>query len=377
MKTPWRLRLRRMQRWAFLVPVAILIPILLATLAGPSGGDRFLGVVEAEAETIGATGTVRIRSIEVQPGQRVVPGDALVRLDPAGPALDLAVQEARLLDYEQSTVRYRQTLQESARRSRQILQEAAVALEAERMNRIRDVAELAALRQESARLQPLVDKRLVSEMELSALRPKIAALESVVGRYAPLIASLEQRHAQAQTDLEDVQLLLAEAEPSERIPVVDALHAATRSLRDGHSDEPSVLRATRTGVVSRLQHQAGDVVVGGDAIIRITAEHSRHITGLLTQDQVQQVAVGDPVTVYRKGNASREPLSAVVETVEPEVMDLLDPFNPAPRFPVRGRRVRLRILDESSPLVPGETVTLRLVRPRGWWLPRGWPLGSS
>ena len=135
MRMPWRFRLRRLARWVWLVPLIALIPLLLwfLTQAG-GGGDRILGLVEAESETVGAVSTVRILSIEVKLGQRVAPGDVLVRLDPAGPALDLAVQEARLRDYEQGTARYRQTLQESERRCRQIVQEAAVALETERMN---------------------------------------------------------------------------------------------------------------------------------------------------------------------------------------------------------------------------------------------------
>ena len=58
-------------------------------------------------------------------------------------------------------------------------------------------------------------------------------------------------------------------------------------------------------------------------------------------------------------------LEAQVTAIEPEVLDLLDPFNPAPRFPARGRRVRMQMLDAASALVPGESVILE--RPgRGW-----------
>ena len=365
MRVPWPLRIRRMLRWGFLLPIAVLVPLLLTHLAGQGGGgDRFLGLVETEAETVGAVGTVRILSIDVRPGQRVEPGDVLVRLDPAGPAMDLAVQETRLLDYEQSLVRYRQTLQESERRSRQIVQEAAVALESERMNRIRDEAELAGLRAEIERLRPLVEKRVVSESELAALRPKAAALEQVAGRYEPLIAALETRRRQAEEDLRDVRGLLAQAAEGER-------PAPPRAVQAG---EPAVLRASRAGVVSRVQYQAGDVVVGGEAIVRVAAERSRNVAGMLTQEQIQTVAVGDRVQVFRKATPAPPPLEAVVESIDPEIMDLLDPFNPAPRYPMRGRRVRVRVLDENASLVPGETVTLRLDRPGFHWVDL-WPFG--
>jgi multidrug resistance efflux pump len=360
-QVPLSLRLRRMARWSFLVPVLIGIPVLLTVLAGQgAGGSRFIGLVEAEAETVGAVGTVRILSIEVEPGQRVRPGDVLVRLDPAGPALDAAVQETRLLDFEQNALRYRQSLQESERRTRQILQEAAVALEAERMSRIRDHAELSALRAEMQRLRPLVEKRVVSQIELSALRPKVAALQQVVARYGPLIAALEARHAQAVDDLAQVRELLAEADKAKPPQAVQA-------ARGEDSAKPDVLRATRAGIVSRIQCQAGDVVVGGQAIIRVTAERSRHVVGMLDPRQIQDVVVGDPVSVFRSVDGRQEPLLALVISIDPEIMDLMDPFNPSPRYPVRGRRVRLRLLDETVGLVPGETVSLRLVRPRSWF----------
>ena len=57
---------------------------------------------------------------------------------------------------------------------------------------------------------------------------------------------------------------------------------------------------------------------------------------------------------------------ARVESIDPEVMDLIDPFNPAPRFPIRGRQVRLRILSENSSLMPGETVTVEAAAHDSW-----------
>lgn len=375
MQVPWSLRLRRLARWGFLFPMGVLIPLLLWYLMGQTiGGDRFLGVVEAEAETVGAVGTVRILAIEVQPGQRVQPGDVLVRLDPAGPALDLAVQKARLLDLEQGTIRYRQALQESERRTRQIIREAAVAIEAARMNRIRDEAELSALRAELARLQPLVDQRLVRETELSSLRPRIAALEQIVNRYEPLMNTLQQRHDQALDDLRDVRELLDEADEADLVPAAEVFRQATLPLREGLGVEPTVLRASRAGVVSRIQYQAGDVVVGGAAIVRIAAEHSRYITGMLGLDQVQAVSVGDVVHVYRKTSPSRHPFQAVVDSMDPEIMDMLEPFNPAPRFPVRGRRIRLRVVGPATALIPGETVVLRFPSP-AFRLGDLWPFG--
>lgn len=375
MRVPWRLRMRRLLRGCFLLVVIALIPYFLWLQTQDPSTYRFSGLVEAETETVGPVENARILSVEVQVGQRVKPGDVLVRLDPSDRAVEQAMNEARLKDYEQGALRYaqgadryRQTLQESERRARQTLQEASVALEAEKMNRARDEAELLGLKAEIARLQPLVDRRLVSETELSSLRPNAQALEQAVAQYAPLIEALQQQRDQASADLQEVQKRLAAAssEGSAADPILVSLRQAAESYRQAAAKDPAVLLASRAGLVSRVLRQPGDVVVAGEPIVRVAAAGSLYITGLLTQRQLEGVSVGDKLRVTRTANGSQAALTAQVELVEPEVMDLLDPFNPVPRYPVRGRRVRLRVLDENNTLVPGETVSLESGRRETW-----------
>ncbi len=375
MRVPFKVRLRRMMRVWFLLLILGLIPVFLSFMMRNPVANQFAGLVESESETVGPVEASRILSIDVQPGQRVNAGDVLVRLDPADRALDLAMQETRLLDYqqglqqvEQGTLRYKQTLQESERRSHQAVQEASVALETEKMNSARDEAELAGLKAEITRLQPLIDKRLVSEIELSSLRPKAQALEQTVARYAPLIDALQKRHEQAVKDLDEVRTLLA---VTERAPqtgsATDSLQRVTQTFRQVSKNEPSVLRASRSGVVSRIQRQPGDVVVAGEPIVRVASSSSIYITGMLRQNQLVGLKVGDKLQVLRVAADTRQTLSAQVEMIDPEVMDLLDPFNATPRFPTRGRHVRLRILDASNTLVPGETVVMQATQ-QGTWL---------
>lgn len=375
MRVPWRLRMRRLLRGCFLLVVIALIPYFLWLQTQDPSTYRFSGLVEAETETVGPVENARILSVEVQVGQRVKPGDVLVRLDPSDRASEQAMNEARLKDYEQGALRYeqgadryRQTLQESERRARQTLQEASVALEAEKMNRARDEAELLGLKAEIARLQPLVDRRLVSETELSSLRPNAQALEQAVAQYAPLIEALQQQRDQASADLQEVQKRLAAAssEGSAADPILVSLRQAAESYRQAAAKDPAVLLASRAGLVSRVLRQPGDVVVAGEPIVRVAAAGSLYITGLLTQRQLEGVSVGDKLRVTRTANGRQAALTAQVELVEPEVMDLLDPFNPVPRYPVRGRRVRLRVLDENNTLVPGETVSLESGRRETW-----------
>ena len=371
MRVPIKVRLRRMMRVWFLLLILALIPVFLSFVMQRPADSQFSGLVESESETVGAVDTARVLSIHVQPGQTVKPGDVLARLDPADRALDLAMNEARLKDfeqgllrYEQGVERYRQSLVESERSCRQSAQEASVELETEKMNLVRDEAELAGLKAEIARLQPLVDRRLVSETELSSLRPKAQALEQTVSQYAPLIHALQQRYEQALKDLKEVQGLLAvaEKEGSSADPLATSMRQALELCRRAAENDPAVLKAARAGVVSRVLRQPGDVVVAGEPIVRVASSGALYITGMLTQQQLHSVAVGDKLRVSRGVGDKSFSLTAQVEMVEPEVMDLLDPFNPTPRFPVRGRRVRLRVLDENNALVPGETVALEYGR---------------
>lgn len=363
-KKPLRLVMRRVVYFATLVLVLALIPFFLWQQTRDDTAHRFSGLVEAESETVGPVETARILSVEVQPGQYVQAGDVLVRLEASDRAMDLAMNEARLKDYEQGLVRYRQTLRESERRSRQGLQEATVALESEKMNRVRDEAELTGVNAEIARLQPLVARRLVSETELSSLRPKAEALEHTVKQYEPLITVLEQRCKLAADDLAEVQALLKETETPDTPadPAYASMRQVVDEYRGAYDTNLAVLRASRPGVVSRVLRQPGDVVVAGEPVVRVTAANPSRITGMLAQRQMEGLTVGDKMTVMRAGIGSRQTLAAMVEVIEPEFMDLLEPLNPAPRYPTRGCRVRLRVLDEFSGLIPGEAVVVTFQR---------------
>ena len=364
-------------RACFLLIIVGLIPIFLWLLTQEQnpGLQRFNGLVEAESENVGPIETARILSVEVQPGQRVNIGDVLVRLDPADRAMDLAMNEARLKDYEQSVLRYeqdierhRQNLQDSERRCRQTVREAAVALETEKMNRARDAAELAGYKAELARLQPLVDKHLLSETELSRLRPAAEALTQSIAQYDPLIDALEKQHGLALGDLDEVKALQAEAakKGSASDPILAAMRQAAEACRQASVKDHTVLRATRGGVVSRVLRQSGDVAIAGEPVVRISTSNALRITGMLMQRQLLGLAVGDVLRVTRTVTGGQMTLTAQVETIEPEVMDLLDPLNPVPRFPLRGCHVRLRVIEENNGLVPGETVLLEAGRRESW-----------
>lgn len=371
MRFSTNLFVKRLSKFALFGIILLLIPVVTTLVMKTSTPNRFTGVVESDSETVGSLNSSRIISIDVYPGQHVKPGDILVKLAATDRAMDLAMNEARLMDYEQSLLRYRenqlqykQSLQESSRKYRQLVEAASVELEQEKMNKVRDKAELQGLKAEIKRLQPLVEKRVVSEVELASIRPRITALELTVNMYEPLIKALQRRLDKANEGLKEVLAAQKSIDTKkETNPIELSLQKARKACETLSGIEPSVLRATREGIVSRIQHQAGDVVSAGEPIVRIAPQSSMYIIGLLPQGTQLAVNVGDRIAVSRlTDKAMSTTVTAEVESLDPEVMDLIDPFNPSPRVPMRGRRVRLRIINEDHNLVPGETVYLHSPR---------------
>lgn len=367
MRSSANLLIKRLSRYMLFAIIIALIPVFVALVMRSSNPGRLTGIVESESETVGSVDDSRIISIEVFPGQKVNPGDVLVRLAPTARSVDLAMNEARLMDYQQSLIRYRgnqiqykQSLLETTCKYRQLVEEADVELEQEKMKKARDEAELKGLKDEIKKLQPLVENRVVSEVELAGIRPRITTLELTINHYDPLVKALQRRLEKAKDGLKEVIALQESLNTSnEKNPIELALQKAHKACENLSEVEPSVLRATRAGIVSRIQHQAGDVVSAGEPIIRIASKSSMYITGFLPQGSHDVINVGDSISVSRiNGDAEAPILTAQVETIDPEVMDLIDPFNPSPRTPIRGRRMRLRIVSGDHTLIPGETVYL-------------------
>ncbi len=369
-----KMRLQALFRFVFACLVVALIPFVLWHQLRRDESLCIRGMVESESENVGPIETARIVSIEVKPGQQVKPGDILVRFDPTDRVTEKVMNDARLKEYEQSAARYeqtqvayRQTLQETERKYRQLVREASVALEEQKMNQIRDQAELDGLRAEIKRLTPLVEKRLVSELDLSSLRPKADALEQTVSHYAPLIDSLQKRLDQATADLKEVHDLSVAAERSAR---ERAAQSAVDSPKTPTTQEdPTVLRALSAGTISQIYRRVGDVVPAGEPVIRVSAAADAiFITGILPMNQLNSVREGDTLRVFRIGEAgtSQAGILAKVETIAPEVMDIFDPTSSAPRIPIRGQKIRL-IPESDNTLVPGESVLLSLVPHENCW----------
>jgi len=369
LKRPMRQRFRAFARLVCGLLVLAGSAYVLMWLFGRESAVVFRGIVDAGAENVGPIEAARIVSIEVKPGQRVKAGDVLVRIDPAARLAEAALNEVKIRECEQSALRQRDNLREAERRGRQLVREASVALEERRMEKLREEAELAGLDAEMARLKPLVEKKLVSELEFTALRPKAEALRKTVVGYEPLLKALSERYEQAQVDLKEVQAELA-AYDANHSSTNATLAAALLHYEEIQRADTSALKALADGVVSQVFRRQGDIVPAGEAVVRLaSAPEQRFVTGMLPAEFVDAVHEGDELVVSRPamGHSPAVTAKGKVHTIDPEVLDFFDPMNPAPRVPVRGRKVRIRLVDDASIFIPGESVVISKPQAGGFW----------
>ena len=354
-----RMRARGLVRAATAVAILAAVPVLLVYLFRQEASVKFNGVVESGAESVGPVEAARIVSIEVAEGAEVKAGDVLVRFDSAERLLDDALNEARIREYEQDLAKRRETLAENERRCRQLVREAEVRLEECRMDRVRDAAELAGYEAEIERLKPLVEKKLVSELEFLSIRPKAEALRKTVSQYEPLLAALGRRLEAAKRDLDEIAAERRSAEREIGAALASVQVAESRSAELRKSD-PTVLRALADGVVSKVYRRPGDIVAGGEPVLRVKGAAAEvFVTGMLPIGMLEAVGVGEQVYITRlefRNGQSGQFYRGVVESIDPEVLDLFDPSNPVPRAPTRGRKARIRVVGRSDGLVPGEAV---------------------
>ena len=348
---PLKIRLRRIFSFICALVVLLATTAVLVWLFDREERVRFCGIVDSGAENVSPLETARIVAVEVVPGQPVKAGDVIVRFDSADKLMDEALTEMKIRDCESK-------LMDEERRCRQLVCQAEVELENKRMEQLREQAELEGYEAEIARLQPLVERKFVSELELSRIRPKIDCLRKTVSVYGPLLASLSNRLVQARSDL-------AEAAERARSRLDGDLRSADAALFGAFKRDSAVLRAMSDGVVSQVFRRSGDIVPAGEPVVRLACSpDSRSVTGMLSSDRLDAVSVGDRVTVSRMTqtvvSAPQSEIEGVVETIDLEVLDFFDPNNPAPHTPVRGRKVRIRLVGDASRYIPGESVVITL-----------------
>jgi HlyD family secretion protein len=356
----WWVR-RALGCWPFLVWLGF---VALAGYLYMANGvfSGMAGVVETRAETIAPLETARLMRLEVELGQRVQAGQVLARMDTSLLDARMTREDAQMLEAEGAIAGYQRDILQLHRQFRTAMSQAEIALQTERLHQQRDLAELAELTQELKRRQSLLARNLISEQDVVALRPRMAAIQKTVDSYPSLIAVHASHLEEAKKDWEELKTWLrAENDESVSSAIGRKAEAREKIMTANRQElllqkQNYILRATSGGVVSRIYHTPGEVIQAGEAILRLVGAESNRIIGFLPEGPGTELAVGFSVKIQCQSRPSA-PLTATVESIAPEVQALPGRMSPIRGQVVRGRRVLLR-LDNDRTLTPGETVMI-------------------
>ena len=346
-KIPLRIRLVFLTRnWVWLFWI-VLLPVVWVMLPLERLSAPIAGYVSTTTENVGTFTTARIRRILVEVGQQVEPGHVLAEVE----SIAAQQQEQSIFSLEI--------------RTRQVLEDTRVALAGKMMDQARDRASLEGLLQEFARLEPMVKQGLISDLELTRIRPQITALTDTLTSYPALINALHTRLSAAVTELRQIEQYKETHKLSFSGIKEETLSAIGDTINRLEQGEVAYILAKSNGIISHIQYNVGDIVPSGTPIVRSTSLTSVNIMGLLRPYQVELVREGMTLAVVPPFRTIYRQHMAIVTTIEPEILDLVDPFVSVSgkRFPARGRRIILTLKDENHDFIPGESVTIFLPPP--------------
>jgi len=362
----WRSRLRR--NWPFLLWVGVLV-FIAAFYSRNEQFGQMTGTVETIEEPIAPLETSRLLSVSVLPGQAVTAGQAVAQMDTALIDAEIAVQAATLREAQDVITGYQENMLQAQSTAQTAMDRADATLRIEERLQKSDVAELAVLKEELKRLEGLLARGLINEMDVAALRAQTAPLEQAVASSPPVLEVLRRQLDDARRSHDVLQTWMrmdGSRDISEAIKSKMAARNATIEANQNlfqRRKDAYTLRATRSGTVSRLLVQPGNVVNSGLPILTLVTEHPDYIVGFLPEVHVTDLRPGEKVLAWRQ-NGKGSAVYAAVESVSPDVMQLPGRVSPIANEAIRGRRVMLRI-EGPHDFIPGETVEIHEAH-TGW-----------
>ena len=366
---PFRMRLVFLTRnWVWLFWL-LLLPFVWLMLPLERISAPIAGYVTAATENVGTFENSRIKAIHVAVGQQVEPGDILVEVESFAERkerLDFLDYTVKRLSIEQNAQQQEQNIFSLEMRTRQAMEDVRVSLALRQMEQARDRATLEGLRQEYNNLEPMVKQGIISDLELTRLRPQITALTKTLDSYPALINTLTARLATAEAELRQIRQYTASQLPAISGIHEDVLPAVGNTINRLEQGEVAYLYAKSRGIISHIPYNVGDIVQSGELIIRSTSPTSITITGILRPYQVELVSTGMTLRVVPPYRTKYKQYFAKITNIEPEILNLPDPFvsNQDERFPSYGRRMTLALNDEEHDFIPGENVHIYLPSPK-------------
>lgn len=342
---------------------AVVAAILFFAYGAHTGGMP--GYVEIVEHPVASLELGRLVSVEAAVGDRVVAGQPLARFDSAVIDSEVGAAEAVHAEMETSVPAPDQMALQWERQFAAAMAAAAAAVDDQRVRQAQEEAELEVVSRELARLEPLLESRLVDAGSVAAVRARHAALSRSVAMYPETIAGLRRR-------MEETRRQYGEATGAIRIPgrpgtgtnlqaVAQAMTlAGLRARRQEY-----VLRSPAAGIVSQVMFRPGDAVAAGTPVIVVIETPSTRVIGFIPEINAREAKARQAVSVERMyGLGTSYP--ATVTSLEPAIRGLPGQVNPVPGRVMRGRRIYCELTGPTD-LLPGETVQIRLRSP--FWAP--------
>ncbi|XXT14692.1 hypothetical protein WME94_31045 [Sorangium sp. So ce429] len=320
--------------------------------AGPS--DGIVAFAQSDIEAIAAIEVGRVRSIDVEIGAEVAPGQVIVTLESGSVDAELALaraEEARLQAMIPAEVA---RLEEEIAANVEGLQR-DLAREVEEQSRASAEGEV--LAGEISRVKRMVEDRQASIDDLGSLDVQRAGVAAIAREKPRTIQLLRTQIAAA----EDRRRKLREQAGPQTAKIEADLAVARRDIEQLELlRSQTVLRAAHAGRVAAIRKRPGDVAVPGDPIVEIVSSKGR-IVACVPERAALDVQAGDVAKAWVRGR-SGAPLIGRAVTVGPVVLELPTRCWASLNLPAWGRDVQIA-LDHPVDLLAGQAFEVTFERP--------------
>ncbi len=297
--------------WLVWIGTAVMVMVLL-----PGGlyRLRFHGEAEPIYEYVSPLHDGRLKTLSVALGDTVEPGQLLGELDNEALVAELLMEQT-------SFTMETQDLAHSIRAD----------LEKTKLNQADTIAELRILESQLKRNRELVQSGLILEQEVEDLEPQIQALKDVLAIYPQVIEQIELRLQAAKQDI-------GSFDPATLERLVSA---------------QSRLRSSTTGVVAKVFHQPGDIVVPGDPVVLISNISTSRVIAFMSEDNSMDLPIGERCRIITQ--TGNKDFHGVVKSITADIR--LHPVYTGFGYQyMRGRLVVIEL--EEGTLRPGEKVVV-------------------
>ncbi|WP_437283947.1 HlyD family secretion protein [Sorangium sp. So ce406] len=319
--------------------------------AGPS--DGILAFAQSDIEAIAAVEVGRVRSIDVEIGAEVTPGQVIVALDSGSVDAELALARAEEARLQAMIPAELARLEEEIATNVEGLQR-DLAREVEEQRRASAEGEV--LAGEISRVKRMVEDRQASIDDLGSLDVQRAGVAAVAREKPRTIQLLRSQIAAA----EDRRRKLREQAGPQTAKIEADLAVARREIEQLEMlRSQTVLRAAHAGRVAAIRKRPGDVAVPGDPIVEIVSSRGR-LVACVPERAALDVQAGDVAKAWVRGR-SGAPLTGRAVTVGPVVLELPTRCWASLNLPAWGRDVQIA-LDHPVDLLAGQAFEVTFER---------------